>query len=642
MTLHQVLLNDLDRTAYCLGWETEQAATYGTRSARVEFTLDVSPAVFDAVELKGDYAGTLYTVFEGVVTKVAQALSGKSYVSDCLDYTYFLFFRLIFAKSYVNKKAHEIIADLLTTYMSDVTTVNVATFTKPYDKTFDKVTVFEAIRYLAETEDADFWVRWDKDLYFKPRSAASQASIGLSQGTNVLEALREQADDRLVNWLRFIGGVGTKPSDKDAWTENSGWDQSGGLSLTYDDAVKAVGSYSVKGTHRHPSNPQLFWYPSAKDLALTIGSVWTKLYLRLRATYTSWNTLQLELCRDAARYTYRALTLAAADSWEQKTYDIGPGSAGWTLAGGFSWAVDPVNYIQLRHIADLQTFYTLGGASNGQTNTARFGERITLGPCIITRISCYLTKYGNPTGTLYVRIRRVSDDAILKEWGSIDASTISSSGAWYNFDSEYEFTAATEVRVLHEFPGDGTNAIRGGYGTGDPVPGPYMTQYFTATGYQDITGNDTSLQIKGGGSPNRNVWVDELYLYSPQIELDKQDAASQSTYRRRDALKSDNTVSDSAWAENWAQNQVALHKNPYSRLKVIAPFLPGQVEAGQNIQVTIGDFGINAENYRVLACRHRVPDAVTELDLCPVLPLSLEEALAKVRRELSDVIRRTA
>lgn len=639
MTLHQVLLNAVDKTGYCLGWETEQAATYGTRSARVEFTLDVSPAVFDTVELKGDYGGSLYTVFKGVVTRVTQTLDGKSRICECLDYTYWLFFRLVFEKSYVNKKAHEIVSDLITTYYTDITTTNLATtFTTLYDKTFDKLTVFEAIRQVAEAEDADFWIRPDKDLYFKPRSSAAQAAVSLSQGANILEATWEQADDRLVNWLRFLGGVGYKPSDKDNWTENSGWDKSNGV-LSYDAAVRYAGGYSVKHVWYSPDSDGVFWRPAAKDLGWVIGDDYTDMYMRLRCQINDPALLRLELGKDDSNYLYRSLSIAAADTWEQKQVPVGVGASGWTTVGSFAWATDPVNFIRYRwrtHSTD--PIFDNPTATNQDLlyggSITRAGQRLTLTDCVIKQIQFYVLKNGSPAGAINCTIRRASDDALLITFGSIDISSISS--GWLTFNNSYEISGSLEVRIQLEYAGG--NGLYVYYWANQSGYSGVYTRY--QGGYTDNAAHDRTLKVYGG--INRALYVDELYFYTPQIQVDKEDAASQASYRRRDALKSDDTVGDSVWAGAWAQKQIDLYKNPYKRLRVTATFLPGQVEAGQNIQVTIGDFGISGENYRVLACRHRVPEAVTELDLCPVLPLSLEEALARVRRELSDVIRRTA
>ncbi|MEM3045885.1 MAG: hypothetical protein QW057_02250 [Candidatus Bathyarchaeia archaeon] len=641
MTLHQVLLNGVDRTAYCLGWETEQAATYGTRSARVEFTLDVSPSVNDTLELRGDYNGTLYTVFKGVVTKVTQTLGGKSRLCEALDYTYWLFFRLVFEKAYKDKKAHEIVQDLIGTYVPNVTTSNVSTsFTKLYDKTFDKLTVFEAIRYLAETEDADFWVRWDQDLYFKPRTAASQASVSLEQGVNVLEASYERSDDRLVNWLRFLGGVGYKPSDRDSWTENAGWDKDA-ETLTYDSSVVKAGVYSVKGTISTDGGAQRFWRPAAKDLGLVLGASYSKLYFWLRANSLAWNTLRIELCKDASNYLYQALTLSAKNTWEQKALDVGSGSAGWTTVGSFSWVTDPINYIQVYHAL---TAYSLIQETQSTYDTVyaaastRVGQRYTVGgDTHISRVDFQLAKTGSPAGYGYIRIRKVSDDSTVATIGSIDVATLPTSLTWYQFPCDVTLDAG-EYRFTFEYSGgDGSNYVRIAYRAANVCAG--MRGYYSG-GWYDWSSTDMTIRIIV--SPSRNVWLDELYFYTPQISVDREDSTSQTAYRRRDALKSDNTVSDSVWADGWAASQISLYKDPYVRLRVTAPFLPGQVEAGQKITVTLSDFDISGQSFRVLALRHRVPDAVTELELCPVLPLSLEEALARLRRELSDVIRRTA
>ena len=632
-SIHQVLLNGVDRTPYCLGWEAEQAITYGTRSARVEFTSDVSPSIGEEIELKGNYGGTLYTVFKGMITKVSKSLGGKVVVCDALDYTYWLFFRLIFGKAYLNKKAHEIVQDLISSYVSGITTNGVYTgFTRTYDRTFDKLTVFEAIRQLAEAEDADFWVTWAKDLYFKPRSLASQASVSLSQGTNILEASLERSDDRLINWLRFLGGVGYKPLDQDSWTENSGWaTEEAGASIEYDTSTKVKGAYSVKHKWFRDDALSRVYYPASKDLGLIVGSYYTKLYVSLRRE-VDLAELRIELHKDASNYVYENLTISVANTWEQKALDVGVGSPGWTTVGSFDWATDPVNYIAIAWRVSSSVSDTLASqpTSTGTSTIAiggYWGQRnLTLGPCVIKAIRMYCGSTGadaQATG----RIRRESDGAILATFGTI---TITSSVGWYGSGGSLVLESPLAIRAL--FESVSSNSIYA-YNTSDGLGG-----YWNAsTG--DNTAKDATIQVLGIGL--HSLWIDGLYFYTPQIQVDSEDASSQASYKRRDSFKSDDTVSDAVYAKALADSIISLYKDPYDRLRVTAVFLPC-LEAGQLIAVTITDFGISSQNFRILALRHRIPEAVTELDLCPVLPLSLEEALARLRRELSDVIRRTA
>jgi hypothetical protein len=347
--------------------------TYGPWKASITFKNTVPVSMFSTVEILGVYNGLYYTIFKGVITATKQVLEEKTIVCEALNYTYFLKFRLMFNQTYTEKKAHEIIKDIITTYVPDITTNNLYTgFTNVYTITFDGIDVFEAIRKIAEAEDANFYVTDTKDLYFYPKNLATTGSIALEQGNNILSMRREINDSRLTNWLNVIGGSGFIPASRDAYTDSgSQWGYSGSdsASVSYDYSIKYTGSCSIKCTSSYSgSDVNIFYYPASQDLGWVFGQTIDAMCFRIRSDIKSgqngWtgSTPVVELHTDETKYAYQAIPITASqvNSWISKTLAVGSGSSGWTLTGSFSWCADPVNYILFK----VQTPYSAGTGSN--------------------------------------------------------------------------------------------------------------------------------------------------------------------------------------------------------------------------------------------------------------------------------------
>jgi len=90
----------------------------------------------------------------------------------------------------------------------------------------------------------------------------------------------------------------------------------------------------------------------------------------------------------------------------------------------------------------------------------RLGQRITLSGATLQQVSFYVAKQNSPTGTVYARVRKVSDDSIIETSSrEVDITTMSSPAHWEDFP----FTCAPneEVRLILEFNGgDSNNFLR--------------------------------------------------------------------------------------------------------------------------------------------------------------------------------------
>ena len=168
----------------------------------------------------------------------------------------------------------------------------------------------------------------------------------------------------------------------------------------------------------------------------------------------------------------------------------------------------------------------------------------------ISRVSFLLSKYGSPTGTAYIRIRRDSDDAILATIAEIDVATeITDTKTWYDFDCDVDNPTEQNLMFSVEYEGGGgsdfirvyyTNtdvladavhfhyltvwiidndedfAIKIYYGTPFFLE-PATTYYFRAWGYETSTGlySETTAdltQATSGGAPPEGVPQQAMHL----------------------------------------------------------------------------------------------------------------------------------
>lgn len=111
-------------------------------------------------------------------------------------------------------------------------------------------------------------------------------------------------------------------------------------------------------------------------------------------------------------------------------------------------------------------------------NPYRAGQRFDDFPATyITSASFYLYKSGDPppTGTGYVRVRRVSDDEIIGTLGSISFSEIGTSPAWYDFDTTPVYNPTVQdVRICWEGAGpEQARRINFGRANGDLCDGMF-------------------------------------------------------------------------------------------------------------------------------------------------------------------------
>lgn len=115
----------------------------------------------------------------------------------------------------------------------------------------------------------------------------------------------------------------------------------------------------------------------------------------------------------------------------------------------------------------------------------RVGQKINIPNKTICRVDFYLKKYGSPTGTLYARIRKVSDDSIIETSPTtLDVATLTTTFAWYSF--AFNSLVNEEVRICVEFTeGSSGNRVLVGLWSADVISG-VRSYYYLATWYDSI------------------------------------------------------------------------------------------------------------------------------------------------------------
>jgi hypothetical protein len=128
---------------------------------------------------------------------------------------------------------------------------------------------------------------------------------------------------------------------------------------------------------------------------------------------------------------------------------------------------------------------------NGTYNSALIGQSVK-------RVNVILTRSGNPTGTISVVVRRFSDDSIVHTFGTVDASTLTTSNQTFTLEATSSYTIAANDRILVEWGGTGssTDQVRvrksayidtGGFDGQNTKWVQYVTSY-TIQNFYDLAG----------------------------------------------------------------------------------------------------------------------------------------------------------
>jgi len=118
------------------------------------------------------------------------------------------------------------------------------------------------------------------------------------------------------------------------------------------------------------------------------------------------------------------------------------------------YAITDVPVVEGATLSQLLANNVLGlGPSSWNKRIGLYLDADDWGSVEITSVDFKLQKVGSPTGTLYVRLRRVSDDEIIATLGTKDVSTISSSATFYTFNSVSGYNYGVDCYLAAEYTG---------------------------------------------------------------------------------------------------------------------------------------------------------------------------------------------
>jgi len=172
----------------------------------------------DAVPREGQviqiYVGTTADMrFAGVIDSVQESLLSswdhRIYNVNAVDYQRILEFRLV-AESYQSKTCKYIIEDLIANYVAvawGITTTNVQTGPTIEEINFNYVTVADAIRRLAQITGYEWYVDYDKDVYFfASATLTAPYSISNVPGFSFEKFVLQPDLSQIRNRVFFSGG----------------------------------------------------------------------------------------------------------------------------------------------------------------------------------------------------------------------------------------------------------------------------------------------------------------------------------------------------------------------------------------------------------------------------------------------------
>ena len=156
------------------------------------------------------------------------------------------------------------------------------------------------------------------------------------------------------------------------------------------------------------------------------------------------------------------------------------------------------------------SIYSVAGANNYAKlyvgSIKRAGELMhktsTLNSALIgqpvKRVNVILKKSGNPTGAISVVVRKATGDSIAHTFGTIDASTLTTTDKTITFEASSSYTIAANDRILVEFGGTAstvdqvwvkksTSSTSGGFDAANTKWSHYITSYSNQSGY-DLAG----------------------------------------------------------------------------------------------------------------------------------------------------------
>ena len=149
---------------------------------------------------------------------------------------------------------------------------------------------------------------------------------------------------------------------------------------------------------------------------------------------------------------------------------------------------------------DIWIDQTLGSSQFSlYSGTLRVGHKIAISDTVC-RVGFYLKKTGSPTGTLYARIRKVSDDSIVEtSTDTLNVATLTTEFQWCYFN--FNAIVDEEVRLLCEYSNGISNHVLVRVQTTNVISGNatvYNGSIYTEYANYDITIKIYTVSVVGG------------------------------------------------------------------------------------------------------------------------------------------------
>jgi hypothetical protein len=147
----------------------------------------------------------------------------------------------------------------------------------------------------------------------------------------------------------------------------------------------------------------------------------------------------------------------------------------------------------------------------------RWGQRKTLTNKYVVGCGFLLNKVNNPTGNVYARIRKVSDDSIIVSKLLTLAENVAATATWYDVTFDSLVYVNEEVRILCEYTSqDENNGLAVYEYQLDVKAGEYLSYYHG--GYDDFADHDATYHLTVIG-PSDMVYVSKHLLMADHLYL---------------------------------------------------------------------------------------------------------------------------
>jgi hypothetical protein len=203
-----VTIGGVDRTA--LIEDITITDSVNSRVDTADFTIEKTPLDSYTPALNAEVIVTRNSVriFGGVITSIEDELVGVNtirYRVSCIDYTFFLNRKLV-VERYEGVTINAIIADLVTKYAPTFTTTAVMADIEVASIAFNRITMSDALKKLADLVNYQWYVDYNQDIHFFA-SDSEPAPFSISDGNYIRDSLKITKDiSQLRNRVLVQGG----------------------------------------------------------------------------------------------------------------------------------------------------------------------------------------------------------------------------------------------------------------------------------------------------------------------------------------------------------------------------------------------------------------------------------------------------